>query len=209
MPSDSPILAHLRAAGPPVCQAPDGAVCASPRPRAVFPGSFHPLHHGHCGLAAAAARRLGVDVHFELSVANVDKPDLAAEEAARRAEQFLGYAPVWVTRAARFADKAELFPGAAFVLGWDTAVRLIDVRYSYGDPTRRDAALRALLDRGCRVVVGGRVDSEGAFRVWDAANIAAEFRDLFDVIPESEFRADVSSTALRARPVSSGGNGPR
>ena len=182
----------------PTCHLADGPVLVrAPPPRVVFPGSFNPLHHGHRALAAVAGRRLGADVHFELSAANVDKPDLAADEVARRVRQFCGYAPVWVTRAARFAEKAELFPGAAFVVGWDTAVRLIDPRYYGGDPGRRDAALRVLLGRGCRVVVGGRVDAAGEFRVWDAASLVAEFRDLFDVIPEADFRADVSSTELR------------
>lgn len=184
----------------PHCREPDGRTRADgPRPLAVLSGSFNPLHHGHRGLAAAAGRRLGVEVHFELSVANVDKPDLTTAEVARRLGQFDGFAPVWVTRAAGFAAKADLFPGAAFVLGWDTAARLVDPRYYAGDPDRRDAALRTLLAAGCRVVVGGRADAGGAFRVWDVAALAAEFRGLFDVIPEDEFRADVSSTGLRAK----------
>jgi hypothetical protein len=166
-------------------------------PAAVLPGSFNPLHRGHRELAAAAGRRLGVPVHFELSAANVDKPDLPADEVARRLAQFVGVGPVWVTRAATFAAKAELFPGVAFVLGWDTAVRLIDPWYYAGDPGRRDAALRRLLDCGCRVVVGGRLDPAGQFRVWDGAGLADEFGRLFNVIPEDEFRVDLSSTELR------------
>src|SRR5215218_2679474 len=72
-------------------------------PRAVLPGSFNPLHHGHTGLAAVAAARLGVPVAFELSVANVDKPDLDAVEVERRVAQFRDAGPVWVTRAPTFA----------------------------------------------------------------------------------------------------------
>ena len=170
---------------------------AAAQPAAVLPGSFNPLHHGHRSLAAAAARRFGAGVHFELSVANVDKPDLDADDVARRVRQFAGVGPVWVTRAATFAAKADLFPGAAFVLGWDTAVRLIDPRYYGYDPAARDAALRVLADRGCRVLVGGRIDAGGVFRAWDEAGVAAGFADLFEPIPEAAFRADVSSTELR------------
>ncbi len=183
----------------PHCREPDGTVRThGPTPAALLPGSFNPVHHGHLALAAAAGRHLGVAVHFELSVANVDKPELAADEVARRVARFAGVGPVWVTRAARFAEKADLFPGAAFVVGHDTAVRLIDPRYYGGDEGRRDAALRAIRERGCTVVVGGRADAAGAFRVWDGG----AFGGLFAALTEVDFRADVSSTQLRgANPV--------
>lgn len=181
-----------------VCHEPDGPVRADgPRPAAVLPGSFNPLHRGHTALAAAAGVRLGIPVAFELSVANVDKPELSPADVARRVAQFAGVGPVWVTRAATFAAKADLFPGVAFVVGFDTAVRLVDPRYYRDDPARRDEALSGLAAGGCRVVVGGRVDAGGVFRTWSAAGLAREFRGLFLPLTESDFRADVSSTDLR------------
>jgi len=179
-----------------VCVEPGGGVRVAPQPVALLPGSFNPLHRGHTKLAAAAALRLGASVHFELSVTNADKPELPREEVERRLAQFAGVAPVWVTRAATFAEKAMLFPGTAFVVGWDTAVRVVDPRY-YGGEAGRDAALRKLTDCGCRLVVGGRADAGGAFRVWDGGGLAAEFAGLFVPLAEADFRADVSSTALR------------
>jgi hypothetical protein len=181
-----------------VCIEPGGRTRADPRrPAALLPGSFHPLHHGHTSLAAVAAARLGVPVHFELSVTNADKPELPRDEVDRRVAQFAAIAPIWVTRAATFEAKADLFPGAAFVLGWDTAVRVIDPRY-YGGAAARDQALGKLLSVGCRLVVGGRLDAAGAFRVWDAGALPA-FADLFVALTEADFRADVSSTALRGK----------
>ena len=188
-----------------VCHEPDGTTrTAPPLPAVLLSGSFNPLHHGHLALAAAAARHLGAAVHFELSVTNADKPELAADEVARRVAQFAGVAPVWVTRAATFAAKADLFPGAAFVLGYDTAVRFIDPKYYSGDPGRRDAVLRKLLGCGCRVVVGGRLDAAGAFRTWTAEHVPGEFAALVVALDEADFRADVSSTELRAVPVRAG-----
>jgi hypothetical protein len=187
---------HLLSSNIPVCVEPGGTVRTGPPPKALLPGSFNPLHHGHTGLAAAAAAHLGGPVHFELSIRNADKPELPPEEVQRRVAQFAGVGPVWVTRAPVFEQKADLFPGAAFVLGWDTAVRVIDPKY-YGGEAGRDVALRMLLDRGCRLVVGGRLDAQGRFRVWDGGGLAAEFAGLFVPLTETDFRADVSSTLLR------------
>ena len=167
-----------------------------PLPRAVLPGSFNPLHHGHTTLAAVAAAKLGVPVAFELSVTNVDKPELGRDEVERRVGQFAGVAAVWVTRAAGVSAKADLFPGAAFVLGWDTAVRLIDPKY-YGGERGCDACLRKLRQRGCVIVVGGRIDTGGAFQTWTGQGIADEFRELFLALTEDDFRADVSSALIR------------
>lgn len=167
-------------------------------PKAVLPGSFNPLHYGHVALARAAAVQLGVEVEFELSAVNTDKPELPREEMIRRISQFAGVGPLWVTRAATFEKKADMFPGAAFVLGWDTAVRVIDPKY-YGGESGRDAALRKLLARGCRFVVGGRLDATGVFRVWEPGELADEFAGLFVALAEADFRADVSSTELRGK----------
>lgn len=180
------------------CVDADGAVRARPRPAALLPGSFNPLHFGHIALAEAAAGRLGVEVDFELSVSNADKAELSLAEVQRRVAQFRGLAPVWVTRAANFEAKADIFPGAVFVLGYDTAVRVIDPKY-YGGGAGRDVVLRKLLESGCRFVIGGRLDAGGEFRMWDGGGLAAEFNSMFVVLTEADFRADVSSSQLRSR----------
>jgi hypothetical protein len=188
---------ELLAANRAVCVTPGGVVSGA-RPLALLSGSFNPLHHGHTQLAAVASARLGMPVHFELAIVNADKPELPRPEVERRVAQFAEVGPVWVTRAPVFEQKADLFPGAAFVLGWDTAVRVIDSKY-YGTESARDAALRKLMDHGCRLVVAGRVDSLGVFRVWDHGLLAAEFSPLFVPLTEADFRVDVSSTQLRTR----------
>ncbi len=84
---------------------------------------------------------------FELSVFNVDKPPLDEKLILQRVSQFAGYRNILITNAPTFIvcsltlmpiywtivqEKARLFPGATFVVGYDTAVRIIQKKY-YGD----------------------------------------------------------------------------
>jgi hypothetical protein len=181
-----------------VCREPDGTLrVGEPRPAVLLPGSFNPLHRGHTTLAAAAAERLGSPVAFELSIANVDKPELSADEVHRRLQQFHGRGAVYVSRAPTFRAKAALFPGTVFVVGADTAVRIVSPRYYGDDADEMIRALDEIAGFGCRFVVAGRVDGAGRFVDVGGVAIPAGYRDLFHGLVEREFRVDVSSTELR------------
>ncbi len=169
----------------------------APRPAILLPGSFNPLHAAHCQLAAVASERLGQPAAFELSIANVDKPPLDRAEIERRLRQFAGLAPVWLTRAPTFIEKARLFPGVVFVVGADTAARILSPRY-YRD-ANLDAALSEVRAHGCRFLVAGRIDVNGTFLNLDDLPLPAAHRDLFDAIPADVFRMDLSSTQLRTQ----------
>ena len=163
----------------------------------ILPGSFSPLHPGHEGLAQAAENELGVPVVFEISVVNVDKPPLEEAEINRRLMQFAGKFKVVLTRAETFQKKSRLFKNTKFVIGWDTAVRLIDPHY-YGDDYRSMcAALAELCVNGSTFLVAGRVDSLG-FKSLEDVPVPDGFSFLFSSISESVFRLDMSSTQLRA-----------
>lgn len=178
--------------------APDGAARADDPPAGVIlSGAFNPLHAGHEGMAAAAARLTGLPASFELAVVNADKGALSADEIARRAAQFAGRHTLTLSRAPLFVEKAALYPGRAFVLGYDTAARLLDPRY-YGGEEAMLAALAAVAAAGCRFVVAGRL-ADGRFRTLADLPVPPAHAGLFAPIPEALFRADISSTALRAR----------
>lgn len=171
----------------------------SPRLALIFPGSFNPPHQGHLRMAAEAERRLGAPLAWELSMANVDKPPLdfiamrtrvgwlRSEDSARL---------VAVTWAPTFREKAELYPGATFVVGADTIVRIGDERYYGGDVARRDAAMAAIASLGCRFLVFGR-ELAGRFQTLGDLPVTPALRSLCAEVSAAEFREDVSSTALR------------
>ncbi len=161
----------------------------------VLAGSFNPLHYGHRRLLEAAEAISGRQGIFEMSIENVDKPDLPRAEIERRIVQFSGIADVALTRARLFSDKAALLPGAWFVVGIDTAVRLIDDRYYKDGDARAD--MQRLFAAGVRFLVAGRADVEGVFQGLESLDIPPELAEMFVPIPESVFREDVSSTSLR------------
>ena len=110
---------------------------------------------------------------FELSALNVEKGLIDKDTLLSRMTQAFPY-PVVATRAPKFVDKASLFPGAVFVIGYDTMVRLVDPKF-YGDD--RDAMVTALLtirDSGCSFIVGGRIDADGIFETYEASSAVAK-----------------------------------
>ena len=176
---------------------PDGSQTAdAPFSGGIIPGSFNPRHGGHDRLAQVASDLLGLPVAFELSVTNVDKPELELSEVRRRIGQFEGRASVIATRAPVFYEKARLLPGCTFVIGFDTLVRLVDTKY-YGDsPAKMMSAFLEMRDLGCSFLVAGRLDSDG-FKTLGDVELPSGLSDMFSSIPESMFREDVSSTQIR------------
>jgi hypothetical protein len=138
-------------------------------------------------------------VPFEISVTNVDKPPLVDEVVRQRLAQFAGKSPVELTRAPTFLEKARLFPGAAFVIGADTAERLFAPRYYGDDVLRMQAALDEIASAGVRFLVAVRIDATGRLRALKDLAVPPRYANLFIEIPEQHFRLDTSSSELRAR----------
>ena len=109
-----------------------------------------------------------------------------------------------LTRAPLFAHKAKLFPGSTFVVGADTAIRLVNPKYYGASRLAMAFFFDELQGRGCSFLVAGRL-SEATGRFETLADVKAtltaeewgRFGELFDEIPEAEFRVDLSSSALR------------
>ena len=181
----------------------------------LLPGSFNPLHQGHGNLLKVAEEITALRGVFELSCANVDKPDIPEEEVLRRASAIKDI-PVALTSTPRFIQKAALFPRTTFLLGLDTAARLIGQNHTLigmvpecsKDRKNQWETFQSLeasfLVAGRISTVDGecfRMNLQGEpsprFQCLEELTLSADFESLFEAIPESRFREDVSSTDLR------------
>jgi hypothetical protein len=179
---------------------PDGQMMlAAPRPLVLLPGSFNPVHAGHLLLARVAEELRQQPLAFEISVTNVDKPPLASKTVRHRLGQFAWKSPVELTRAPTFLEKARVFPSTTFVIGADTAERLVAPRYYGNDNDRMLVALEEIGSSGGSFLVAVRIDRAGRLRALSDIPVPRRYIDLFTEIPEHRFRLDTSSTELRAR----------
>jgi hypothetical protein len=94
-------------------------------------------------------------------------------------------------------EKAHLYPGTTFVVGFDTAERILQTRFYNDSKEDRSQALETIRQQGCRFLVAGRADEAGTFHKAADLDTPPHFTDLFQPIPADLFRSDISSTELR------------
>jgi hypothetical protein len=148
-------------------------------------------------MARVAAEMEGEPVAFELAVDNADKKPLETAVALQRIAQFAGRYTIFASSAPTFIAKARLYPGTTFIVGYDTAVRILHPRYYGRSAANLEQALDEIRSLDCRFLVAGRRGEDGIFRGVQDLNIATQNRDLFQRIPSELFRRDISSTELR------------
>ena len=166
------------------------------KPRAIIPGSFNPLHKGHIELYNFSKKLFDRDVFFEMSISNVDKPNLLEKELNLRVEQFKNNYPLLITNASKFHMKSKLFKETNFIIGVDTAIRLFDKKYHENDQNLMHRSIMEIYNNGCKFYIAGRM-YKGRFITLEDINIDNCYKDIFFPINESEFREDITSSEIR------------
>ena len=158
----------------------------------ILSGSFNPLHKGHTELLIASEKEIAAKPLFEISIFNVDKNQIDFFDLNERIKQFRSIGKLIITNSPTFTEKSSIFKKSIFVVGYDTALRLIDKKYySYNI----NDAYHEIKKNGCTFLVTGRYIDK---KYYDPNEINyGEFKDFFSILPENKFRLDISSTILR------------
>ena len=179
---------------------PDGTV-------GVFPGSFHPIHAGHCEMHRCAEKLLSGTVLPEIAIRNADKPPLDYVSIDERicqifAEPNFSGDCILLTGLPFFTMKSAYFRNQTFVVGMDTLTRIADAKYHFGEPILLERSHRILQENGARFLVFGRMkkNTDGEeFENFDPRRFPSVLAALCTGVSESEFRNDLSSTQIRQK----------
>lgn len=187
----------------------DGSVSTtlSPQIKGIFPGSFAPIHEGHCQMHTLACRKLRGETALELSVLNADKPPLDYVSIQERIQRIFSEPKftgnkILLSGLPFFEMKSRIFPGQTFLVGLDTLERISCAKYHFGEKFLLEKSLANLQKQRIRFLVFGRIKNiqgNKVFETFQPSAFPSLLSDLCTGISAEEFRNDLSSTEIRAR----------
>lgn len=169
---------------------------------ALLPGSFNPIHQGHRAMAQLAhiESTINKPVVYVLTADSPHKPRLTTRELLSRVAMFRRErsehpetAVLFTQDDPLFIDKARQHPGSTFVIGADTAIRMLDPQWG----PEIDPMLQEFWRLGTVFYVFGR-EIDGVYvSAQDVItkHVPEQHRPLFHGMPHQ--MAPISSTELR------------
>eukprot|EP00347_Sterkiella_histriomuscorum_P012838 403367032 len=96
---------------------------------------------------------------YELNINNADKGLIDDEALSNRINQFQhANLNLLVTCKSYFVEKAKLLPNCTFILGYDTFIRVVDLKYYQHSMDEYIKILQIFRDNHTKFLVGGRLN---------------------------------------------------
>lgn len=163
-----------------------------------MPGSFNPIHDGHRDIAWKTGNLVGIQCCYMVTADSIHKkalivPEMLDRVAIARLERYGIYQTadiLFTQNDPLFIDKARNYPGCEFIIGYDTAARMLEPKWG----PEIVPMLHEFRKYKTKFYVCGRIIN-GELKTIKDLNYPSYFSDLFIEVPNTG--TEHSSTKIR------------